>query len=144
MELIKVVIFSDGGSRNNPGPAAGGAIVFFDKEKRCLAAGNYYGKQTNNQAEYRALQDAVEIVEEYYRQIDLMGVELNIFLDSELMVKQINGDYQVKNDGLKPLYIDLEKRLSKFGKTHVSHVKRAQNKQADAMVNAVLDRWGSK
>jgi ribonuclease HI len=142
MDLKKVVIFSDGGSRNNPGPAAGGAIVFFDDEKRCLAAGNCYGTQTNNQAEYRALQDAVEIVEEYYHQIDLMEIELNIFLDSELMVKQLNGDYQVKNDGLKPLYDNLQKRLSKFGKTKVSHVKRSQNKQADAMVNAVLDRWG--
>lgn len=142
MQYKKVVIFSDGGARNNPGPAAGGAIVFFDEEKRCLAAGNFYGKQTNNQAEYRALQDGLEVVEEYYRDMDLENVELNIFLDSELIVKQLNGEYQVKNEELKSLYSDLQKRLSKFGKTNINHVPRAQNKQADAMVNAVLDRWG--
>ena len=142
MDLRKVVIFSDGGSRNNPGPAAGGAVVFIEEKKRCLMAGNYYGKQTNNQAEYRALVDAVEIVEEYYRNIDLVEVELNIFLDSELMVKQLNGEYKVKNDGLKLLHDDLQNRLSKFGRTKISHVLRAQNKLADLIVNSVLDRWG--
>ncbi len=144
MNRKKVVIFSDGGSRNNPGPSAGGAVVLFDDEQRCLSAGNFYGKQTNNQAEYRALQDAVEIVEEFYRDIDEEEVELNIFLDSELMVRQLNGEYQVKNEGLKPLYENLQQRLSKFGKIKINHVKRAQNKLADGLVNIVLDRWQSK
>jgi len=141
MDKKNVVIFSDGGSRNNPGPSAGGALVYLDEEKRCLAAGNFYGKKTNNQAEYMALQDGVEIVEEYYNDIDIEDVVLNIFLDSELMVKHLNGEYKVKNEGLKPLYLDLQKRLSKFGKVSINHVKRAQNKMADGLVNVVLDRW---
>ncbi len=143
MEKKNVVIFSDGGARNNPGPAAGGALVYLDEEKRCLAAGNFYGKKTNNQAEYMALQDGLEIVEEYYTNIDSEDVKLNIFLDSELMVKQLNGEYKVKNEKLKVIYLDLQKRLSKFGKVDINHVKRAQNKMADGMVNAVLDRWAS-
>lgn len=139
--MKKVVIFSDGGSRNNPGPGAGGAVVFFDDDKKCFASANFYGRCTNNQAEYTAITDAIGIVERYYANQELTDVELLIFLDSELAVKQINGQYQVKNEELRKIYDDIQKRLSTFGKTTVSHVPRANNKLADSLVNVALDRW---
>lgn len=141
MEYKKVVIFSDGGARNNPGPGAGGAVVYFDENHQVLGVGNYYGKVTNNQAEYRALVDAVNLVIKHYEE-DLSVVELEVYLDSELMVKQLNGEYQVRNHELKEFYDDLQLKMSKFGKTDINHVLRANNKLADSLVNAVLDRWG--
>ena len=115
--------------------------MYFDDTKQVLGIGNYFGKVTNNQAEYRALVDAVNLVIKHYEE-DLSMVELEIYLDSELMVKQLNGEYQVKNHGLKDFYDSLQLKLSKFGKTDINHVLRSNNKLADSLVNAVLDRWG--
>jgi ribonuclease HI len=138
----KVVIFSDGGSRNNPGPAAGGAVVFFDETADCQALGKYYGTQTNNQAEYRALIDALAVVEARYPEKIRSEVDLEIFLDSELIVRQLNGEYQVKNEGLKDFYDQLQEKLSQYGNRSITHILRANNKLADKILNVVLDRYG--
>ncbi|MFA4930832.1 MAG: ribonuclease HI family protein [Patescibacteria group bacterium] len=139
-DLKNVVIFSDGGSRGNPGPGAGGGVVYFDEGKKILADAFYYGHCTNNQAEYRALLDAINLLEQNYTG-ELIELNLNIFLDSELMVKQINGEYQVRNDGLKEYYSQIQEKLSCFGQTTITHVVRANNQLADSLVNAALDRW---
>jgi ribonuclease HI len=144
MQKKKVIIFSDGGARNNPGPGAGGSVVFFEESQKMLAEGNYYGKLTNNQAEYRALLDALNIVLQYYKNEDAGDIEVEIYLDSELMVKQLKGEYKVRNEGLAEYYLKLQKILSKFGAISVNHVMRANNKLADSLVNAVLDRWQEK
>ncbi len=140
----EIVIFSDGGSRGNPGPGAGAAMVFFDNQKQCLAKSKYYGPCTNNQAEYQALLDGIKVVESKIKDEDLHEIDLKIFLDSELMVKQINGEYKVKSEGLVPFYEQIQQKLSKFGKATVTHVVRSNNKLADMMLNAVLDRWEGK
>jgi len=144
MQRKKVIVFSDGGARNNPGPGAGGAVVFFEESQRLVAEGNYYGKLTNNQAEYRALLDALNIVLHYYQDEDAVDIEVEIYLDSELMVKQLKGEYRVRNEGLAEYYLKLQKILSQFGSASISHVMRANNKLADSLVNAVLDRWENK
>ncbi|MBU0647940.1 ribonuclease HI family protein [Patescibacteria group bacterium] len=139
--IQNIVIFSDGGSRGNPGPSAGGAVIYFDRDKSCQTTAKYYGRMTNNQAEYRALLDGLLLLEKCLEE-DFTKVVLSVFLDSELMVKQINGEYKVKNDGLRDYYQDIQKLLSKYGQVTVSHVNRGNNQLADSLVNEVLDRWG--
>ncbi len=142
--INNIVIFSDGGSRGNPGPGAGAATVFFDEQKQCLAKSKYFGICTNNQAEYQALLEGLKIVESKLSTDELHETSLKIFLDSELMVRQINGEYKIKNEGLKPYYDQIQQILSQFGQVTVTHVLRANNKLADMMLNAVLDRWEGK
>jgi len=144
MNYKKIIIFSDGGARNNPGPGAGGSVIFFDEEKRLISLGGYYGKVTNNQAEYRALVEAVNFIIEKQVDDSVAEVALEIYLDSELMVRQLNGQYQVRNSGLKEYYDELQLKFSQFAQVDVNHVLRANNKIADSIVNVVLDRWQDK
>lgn len=140
MDKKNITIFSDGGARGNPGPAAGGYMMYLDDEKKCFCGGKYYGVSTNNQAEYRALKDAIEFLEQHINN-ELTEIDLKVFLDSELMVRQLNGDYQVKSVHLMEFHDWLTECFSRFGKVTISHVSRANNQYADDMVNAVLDRW---
>ena len=139
--MQKVVIFSDGGSRGNPGSGAGAAIIFDDGKKSLHSVANFFGHCTNNQAEYRALLDGLKYIVQTELFEDLIEIELQIFLDSELMVKQLNGEYKVKNEGLKEFYDEIQQLLSQFGQVSVTHVTRGNNVLSDSLVNAVLDRW---
>lgn len=126
-------IHTDGGSRGNPGPAAAG-VVIRDKQGNILFSRGYFlGRATNNVAEYEGVLLALAEADR------LGGTELDIFCDSELLVKQINGIYRVKNAGLKPLHKQIMQRLANFDHTTVQHVYREDNTDADALVNAALD-----
>lgn len=128
-----LLIHTDGASRGNPGAAAYGYTI--EHEGVVVAEeGDCLGQMTNNQAEYTALIRAVE-------HALLLGTEheLEIRSDSELMVKQLQGAYKVKNADLKPLYEELVQLLGKFTQTNIQHVKRAQNKRADELCNEALD-----
>jgi ribonuclease HI len=126
-------IHTDGGSRGNPGPAAAGVVITNEKGKILFSRGYYLGTATNNVAEYegllRALMEATR----------LGGTELDIYCDSELLVKQINGEYRVKNAKLRPLHRQIMRQLAEFDRTAVQHIYRNDNVEADALVNAVLD-----
>jgi ribonuclease HI/pterin-4a-carbinolamine dehydratase len=129
----EVKIFADGGSRGNPGPSASGFVIL-DKEDNVLVdKGIYLGVTTNNQAEYTSLKLALE-------ECRKMGVrEVEVYMDSLLVVNQMKGIFKVKNRDLWPLH-DAIKKLSKgFGKISFSHVPRELNKAADAAVNRALD-----
>ena len=128
----KAVLFVDGAARGNPGPAgagvvleaAGGAIHRF---------GEYLGETTNNVAEYRALLAGVQ-------KAAVLGiVELEVRSDSELVVKQLNGQYKVKNPQLQELYFATLKAISTFEKITFTHVRREENKEADKMANLAID-----
>lgn len=129
-----VKLFTDGGARGNPGPAAGAAILY-DNEGNVICKGSeYYGTATNNQAEYKALMLGLTL-----------AIEKNIsyiaaFLDSELVVKQLNGQYKVKDSALASLFSAVKNLESKFSSVTYSHVPRSQNKEADLLVNTELDR----
>lgn len=126
-------LYTDGGARGNPGPAAAGVVLEDSSGKTVKELGLYLGEITNNQAEYKALILGLETAK------SLNVTEVDCVLDSELVVKQLKGEYRVKNAGLKPLWIEVKDLEEKFNKVMYSHVKRHKNKDADRLVNEVLD-----
>lgn len=125
-------LFSDGGARGNPGPAAIGVVCYRDKEI-FFEITEYIGETTNNIAEYRALIAGLE--ELARRQI----VEVAIYLDSELVVRQVNGQYRVKDAKLQPLYGIVQDLRQNFRIITFGHIPRIKNKIADSLVNKSLD-----
>ncbi len=125
---------SDGGARGNPGPAALGLIIR-DGDKILEEYGEYIGTTTNNVAEYKGLIEALKRASKYTQK------EITCILDSELIVKQLLGEYRVRNKKLIPLFLEVQKLQNRFDKIHYVHVKRNQKyqKMADYMVNKALD-----
>jgi ribonuclease HI/probable phosphoglycerate mutase len=126
-------LFTDGASRGNPGQAGAGALLL-DAEGRELAARSLYlGECTNNVAEYRALLLGLETA------LEQGCARLDIRLDSELIVRQLQGRYQVKNHALKPLFQEVSNLLARLESWTVAHVPREQNKRADQLANQGVD-----
>lgn len=130
--MTRAVLRSDGGARGNPGPAGAGIVIEVDGAEIC-SAGRYLGEVTNNVAEYEALIWGLENV------LALGHDEVSVFADSELLVKQLTGAYRVKNEGLKPLFARASALLRSFRSAEVNHVRREENRAADAMANAAMD-----
>jgi len=131
---MHVLIHTDGGARGNPGPAgAGVCIVDADTDEALHEAGYYLGETTNNVAEYTGLLRGLE------RSLELGATHVSVRSDSELMVRQINGQYKVKAPNLKPLFQDAMALLGRFEKWDVGHVRREGNKRADQLANAAMD-----
>ena len=123
----------DGGSRGNPGPGAIG-VVLEDADGRIVETlGRTIGVCTNNVAEYRALLAGLELARSVGAQ------ELEVLADSELLVRQLNGEYRVKNEGLKPLHQEALGWLAQFPRVSLRHVPRVENAEADRLVNKALD-----
>ncbi len=125
-------IHTDGAARGNPGPAAW-AYVIERPGSRPIEAAGVIGKATNNVAEYTALIHALD----HAARLHLRAIA--IFSDSELMVRQLNGEYAVKSPELRPLYEAARERLARFAEARIEHVRRADNRRADALCNAALD-----
>jgi ribonuclease HI len=123
----------DGGARGNPGPAAIGAVVSDAGGGELLAEGRYIGESTNNVAEYRGLLLGLELAR------SLGATEVEVINDSELVARQIGGQYKVKNATLKPLFEQAMAELRGFDSWSVRNVPRAQNARADELVNEALD-----
>ena len=130
----EVVVYTDGGARGNPGPAALGVAIYEPDGTLIDTYGEYLGEQTNNYAEYSALVYALEQAKK------LGASNVTCKLDSELIVKQLAGQYRVKNKGLQPLYEQVKKLACAFDEISFSHVRRELNKVADGMVNVILDQ----
>jgi ribonuclease HI len=126
--------YIDGGARGNPGPAAYGVVVRDGDGKMLAELAKYLGIQTNNFAEYSGLLAALE----YARQQNFSA--LKVFSDSELMVKQMKGEYKVKHPTLKELHARANQLARGLNHFSIHHVLRSYNRQADALVNAVLDQ----
>ncbi|NCN22290.1 ribonuclease HI family protein [Candidatus Falkowbacteria bacterium] len=132
--MTKIIIYSDGGARGNPGPAGIGAVLY-DENKNLLAEiSSYLGVATNNQAEYKALIAALKKAKE------LGAKELDCFLDSELVVKQLKREYKVKNAELAPLFLEIHNLSLSFEKINYTHIRRELNKEADRLANEAMDR----
>lgn len=128
---------SDGGARGNPGPAGIGAIIKRKSDGEILAqCSQYIGEATNNQAEYRALVCALEKLNSL---MDPRFVEAECYLDSELVVKQLNREYRVKDRELASLFVKAWNLSQGFAKIGFFHVPRAENKDADKLVNIAID-----
>lgn len=133
-----VRMYADGGSRGNPGPAAGAAVLFALHEdgkegERVGEAAKYIGIDTNNQAEYTG------IIVGLQKALELGYDVVDVRLDSELAVKQLNGIYKVKHPEIAKRFLEVHNLRAQFHSVHFSHVFREQNTAADALVNATLD-----
>ena len=126
----------DGGARGNPGPAAIAAVVTTPEGEPVESVGEAIGRATNNVADYRALLLGIE------RARALGASELDLVGDSELVVKQVKGEYRVKDGGLRPLHAEVRRALEPFERWSIRHVRREQNADADALVNETLDAAG--
>jgi ribonuclease HI len=131
--MTEIIIYSDGAARGNPGPAGAGAILLDAEGRSVGSVCRYLGETTNNQAEYQALLLAL------HEAISLGAPSVSVFADSELMVKQIRGEYKVKNEGLRPLYKDIMNLLRRFKGYRIEHVPREKNKRADRLANIAID-----
>ena len=132
-DMTRCTIYTDGGARGNPGPAACAAVIIAGDGTVLDESTSYLGITTNNVAEYKALLLALE------RALELGCMRISIKMDSELVVKQLNGLYRVKDAKMIPLHAAVRRQLAKFEETSIDHVSRTANKHADKLVNAVLD-----
>jgi len=130
---LRTRLFTDGAARGNPGPAGAGAVIVNADGHIVAKVGKFLGDSTNNVAEYMGLILGL-------KRAKAMGIkELDVLADSELMVKQLSGEYAVKADHLKPLHLEAEALLKGFADVSVRHIPREENAQADAMSNRAID-----
>ncbi|MFA7286537.1 MAG: ribonuclease HI family protein [Patescibacteria group bacterium] len=132
--MENVHIFSDGGSRGNPGPAACGAVVLSATGTVLKEISIHLGVMTNNQAEYHGLIAALDAAKA------LGAKTVTAFLDSELVVKQMRREYKVKHPDLQPLFLKAWNAAVGFERVTYTHVPRERNAHADALVNKALDK----
>ncbi|GAC1423560.1 MAG: hypothetical protein NVSMB62_19990 [Acidobacteriaceae bacterium] len=124
----------DGGARGNPGPSGFGAVVTGPEGELIAELSEFLGVQTNNYAEYSGLLAVLDFALQHQHP------KLKVVSDSELMVKQIQGKYQVKSPGLKPLYEEAKRRIARLQGFEISHALRHKNKDADRLANEAMDR----
>ncbi|OGF23743.1 hypothetical protein A3H09_02665 [Candidatus Falkowbacteria bacterium RIFCSPLOWO2_12_FULL_45_13] len=136
MTYEKLTIYTDGGARGNPGPAGIGAVILDQRGSAVKEISQYIGEATNNQAEYQALLAGVNAAKA------LGARELEVFLDSELVVKQLNREYRVKDKDLAPLFVKVYNLTLGFKKVIFKHIRREKNELADRLVNLALDKAG--
>jgi ribonuclease HI len=129
----KLTVNVDGGARGNPGPAAIGAVLSDGNGEVVAERSETIGRATNNVAEYRALLAGIELAAENG------ATELEIRGDSELVVRQVEGRYKVKDATMRELHAEVKKALQGFDSWSISHVRREQNAEADRLVNQALD-----
>ncbi len=136
--MEKVIMYTDGGARNNPGPAAAGAVII-EGDKVVAELKQYLGSQTNNWAEY----EAVAIVLSHAKQMGFSGRSVEVRLDSKLVAEQLMGNWKIKEPTLKPQWAKVRTMMAAdFPGIIFKHIPREQNKQADRLVNEALDEAG--
>lgn len=136
MKSNKLFLYTDGGSRGNPGPAGIGVVILDSNKKKLKEINKYIGEATNNIAEYSAVIYGLE-------EASALGAdEIVLYVDSELVAKQMNGEYRVKDDGIKPLFEKAVKVLKSFKSFEIEHIERSKNKEADKLVNKAINLAG--
>ncbi|AGB41777.1 ribonuclease HI [Halobacteroides halobius DSM 5150] len=132
--MANLTMYTDGGSRGNPGPAGVGAVIYNNGQK-VEELFEYIGRATNNVAEYKAVILGLKLLADNYSQ-----AKIEIKADSQLLVKQLTGEYKVKSDNLKPLYQQIKELITNFSKVEFTHIPREENKEADALANQAMDK----
>lgn len=139
MYMEKITIYTDGGSRGNPGPAAIGVYMIDEANKIVKEVAEKIGNATNNFAEYQAVMRGLQVAKQQFGK-KTKDIQFELKLDSELVKKQLNGEYQIKELGLVPHFIEIHNlRVASFPHLKLTHVPREQNKEADRLVNKALD-----
>jgi ribonuclease HI len=135
---MKVIVHTDGASRGNPGPAAVGIVITDENGTVLVELSEYIGETTNNVAEYRALLRGLQ------EAVRLNAKEVLIYGDSQLMIKQMNGEYRVRHPNLVPLYNDARNMVRSLGQVSFTYVPRSKNTRADELANQALDGYLKK
>jgi len=138
--MKKITIYTDGGSRGNPGPSAIG-VVFKDEDGNTIKEyGETVGIGTNNEAEYKAIIFALTKAKLLFGKKEVKNAEVHMRMDSELAYKQLIGEYKLSNENIQRFFIEIHNLKTEFKKVTFEHVRREYNKEADAMVNYALDK----
>ena len=140
--MSKLITFTDGGSRGNPGPSAVGVVIKNDKNEIVLRTSKYIGETTNNVAEYEALILALQKAKGIFKTQKIKKGDLECYLDSELVVRHLNHEYKIKDEGLQLLFIKVWNLMLEYNSVRFIHIPREKNKLADELVNRELDGQG--
>lgn len=137
----KIVLHTDGGARGNPGVAGAGAVVFDATGKVLKETAKYLGERTNNYAEYAAVVLGLEMIAKHFGKAQCKELEVTVRMDSELICKQLNSEYQIKEETLFPLFIQIHNMtVSTFPYITFEHVPREKNSHADRLANEAMDK----
>ena len=139
MSKEKLIVYTDGGSRGNPGEAAIGVVIRDEKGNLTKEYGEAIGIKTNNEAEYAAVISALKKIKALFGKEKAKKTEVNFKMDSEFVMKQLNGEYKIEEERMQPLFIAVWNLKMDFARVTFSHVRREQNKEADRLVNMALD-----
>ena len=137
--MKKITIYTDGGSRGNPGPAAIGVVFCNEKGQTIKDYSNFLGKKTNNEAEYEAAIFALKKFKQLFGKKIAKTSEIELKSDSELLVKQLKGEYKVLDSKIQALFLTVWNLKLDFKKVKFKLISREKNKQADRLVNEALD-----
>ncbi len=137
--MNKLIIYTDGGSRGNPGPSAIGVVIKDSNEKVLKTYGEKIGYGTNNEAEYKAIIFALEKAKLFLGKKKAKEAEIHMKMDSELAFRQLTGVYKLKDEKIQKFFIEIHNLKTEFKKVTFEHVKREYNKEADAALNKAFD-----
>ncbi|MBI4120752.1 MAG: ribonuclease HI family protein [Parcubacteria group bacterium] len=143
--MRKIIVYTDGGARNNPGPAGAGIVITGEKEGVLKKIAVPLGKQTNNWAEYEAVIHALQELKKMIPKEKRKETAVEVRSDSELVIKQLRGEYQIKEPTLFPQFMKVwNMRVADFSNLTFTHVRREENKEADALSNEAMDEVEGK
>ena len=140
----KIIIYTDGGSRGNPGEAAIGFVIVDEKGNAIKKHGERLGVKTNNEAEYAAVIAALKKAKALFGKEKTKTLSVEVRMDSELVVRQLTGKYKIQEERLFPLFITMWNLQQDFASISFTHIPREQNKEADRLVNEALDQRDQK
>lgn len=130
---MKITIYTDGGARGNPGPAAAGVVIYQEGKKEPKKYSKFLGEMTNNQAEYEAVLYAMSLAQK------LKPEEIDFYLDSELLVGQLSREFKIKNMALGKYFVKIWNASQSFKKINYYYIPREKNKEADRLANKAID-----
>lgn len=137
----KIYLYTDGGARGNPGVSGAGAVMFDDSGKVLKETSKYLGEKTNNYAEYAGVALGLEMIAKYFGKAQCKNLDVIVRMDSELICKQLNAEYQIKEESLFPFFIHIHNlTVSTFPSVSFEHVPRNENSHADRLANEAMDR----
>src|SRR3989338_9371623 len=144
METNKIIIYTDGGSRNNPGPAGAGALITDESGKTLKEISEFLGVRTNNWAEYEAIILGLGAIKKIFGKEKLKNMEVEVKTDSELVARQLSGKYQIKEETLFPQFIKVwNMKVADIPNIVFTHIPREKNKKADELANKAMDKGGA-
>lgn len=136
----KIIVYTDGGSRGNPGPAGVGAVVCNEKNQPIKKYSKDIGVRTNNEAEYEAVIFGLQKIKQLFGKEKIKNYEVEIRMDSELVARQLGGKYKIMEEKLFPLFIKIWNLRMDFGKIGFIEIPREKNREADRLANEAMDK----